>query len=79
MRITLGTTKTIPIVTTGRSTPDLLRTKIREAEEVKGYLTTVENPLTPLHEAVKDTEASDLRFGRSAVLRRSRHCVQTQL
>ena len=59
MRVTLGTTKDTPIETR-RS----MQTS-QKVEQVKAYFTAVENPYSPLHEAMKDTKGCRLARGKS--------------
>ena len=62
VRVVLGTTKDTPTETM-RSMLDLPPLQTRQkAEQVKPYLSAVENPHNPLHEAVKDTKGC--RLGR---------------
>ena len=65
MRVILGTTKDIPIETM-RFMLDLPPMQTRQnVEQVKAYFSAVENPHSPLHEAVKDTKGCKLGRGKS--------------
>ena len=65
VRVILGTTKDTPTKTM-RFMLDLPPMKSRQkVEQVKAYFSAVENPHNPLHEAVKDTKGSRLRWGKS--------------
>ena len=67
MRVILGTTKDIPIETM-RFMLDLPPMQTRQnVEQVKAYFSAVENPHSPLHEAVKDTKGCRLGWDKSWV------------
>ena len=65
MRVTLGTAKDTPIETI-RFMLDLPPMQTRQkVEQVKAYFSAVENPHSPLQEAVKDTKGCRLGRGKS--------------
>ena len=65
MRVILATTKDTTTETT-RFMLDLPPIQTRhKVEQVKAYVSAVENPHNPLHEAVKNTKGCRLGRGRS--------------